>query len=265
MKLFAILLSLLSLIPSQAMSEKLDLNETLYLVTFNYRPFSVCEHKTLKKSFFKDIVDAACSEAKMSCLVECFPNRRAKSMLKSGAAHGNYPLGWNIDREQWLHRSPSINFAEHIFYKRDSDNINNINDFANKKIGVFGPSNLSWTLDKIQQKMAKTTGEQFDISVLPESNGNNMKKLSFGRIDGVFINGDMGYHQIKDLGIKNVNRAFVFKEYNQYIGYSKEKNTGKRLELINKFNRAIETIKKNGILSNIIQAYEMKDAEPRFD
>jgi polar amino acid transport system substrate-binding protein len=249
------LVPLLSLHTVSAASINLD--ETLYIVTHHLPPFSACKNKEVKKSFIKDLVDTACAEANLACIVECFPNRRAKAMLEMGAAHGAYPLGRDSTREKWLIWSPELNATEYGFYRKKGSNYSTINDFIGKTVGVFEPSNALKSLVEHQDVLRQKNGNTFTISIQPSSTGLNIRKLAMGRLDAVYINKAVGDIQIKALNIKEVEYAFPVKKLNYYIGYSNEKNQGKRKELIDKFNRAISYIKQNGDLKKIVEEHNM--------
>ena len=57
--------------------------------------------------------------------------------------------------------------------------------------------------------------------------------------------------------IDNVNFAFTVKSLNYYIGFSKEKNIGKRKILIDLFNQGIERLHEKGLVSKIVKKYNM--------
>lgn len=176
-------------------------------------------------------------------------------MLRSGAAHGNYPLGWNVDRDQWLHWSPKLNASEYGFYQNNNTDYTDVESFIGKTVGVFGPSNTQRSLTTIKDKLYRKHKKTFHVSIQPNASGNNMRKLSFGRIDGVFISRDNGNIQLKNLGIDNVNYAFSVKRLNYYIGFSKEKNQGNRKRLIDRFNVSLNSLYKKGVIDKIIKEY----------
>lgn len=259
MKTYYRLLALFILFPSLSMAAKIDLEKTLYLVIQDLPPFAICKGKTVQESFIKEVVDAACKEGELACLIECFPNRRSKAMLKSGAAHGNYPLGWNADRDKWMIWSPKVNAVEYGFYRHKESNYQTVDDYVGKVIGVFGPSNTQKSLTKIRDELYVKKGKTFEISVQPSSTGVNIRKLSIGRLDGVYINRDIGADQLKKLNIDNVDYAFSMKQLNYYIGFSKVKNNGKRKALIHQFNQSIFSIRNQGIIKTITEKYGMKE------
>ncbi len=228
------------------------MDNTLYLVTHHFPPYTQCHGKKPLKSFFNSLVEADCREASLSCLLECFPNRRSKSMLKSGEAHGNYPLGWNTNHDQWLYWSPKLHKGEYGFFHNQNNVIKNTDELAGKVVGVFGPGNTSLSLDKLQQKLANNNQQSFDIYMQPASTGSNMHKLSLNRIDAVFINLDGGEYQLRNKNINNVEYAFTVKELNYYIGFSKEKNKGKRKLLIDKFNAGINSMHTKGKIDELV-------------
>lgn len=240
-----------------AIANAIDLEKTLYIAIQHFPPYALCEGKKAQTSFIKEVIDQACAVSNMSCLVECFPNRRSKAMMKSGEAHGNYPLGWNTDREKWLLWSPKLNSTEYGFFQHSHSDYKKIEDFSDKSIGALKPSNIHNSLVRIQASLLAEKGSTFIIAPQSSATGISMGKLSAKRIDGVYINRASGQEQINALGIDNVEYAFPVKKLNFYIGYSKEKNTGKRKELIDQFNRNLQTIKSDGIIKIIIDKYNL--------
>ena len=247
----------IGIFPYISMAKDIDMSNTLYIVTHHFPPYSACEGKAVQESFIRDMVDQACSMGQLSCVLECFPNRRSKAMLASGLAHGHYPLGWNADREQWLSWSPKLNSSEYGFFIHQKNRYQKTEDFIGKTIGVFGPSHAHNALLKIQNKLLIEQGKTFIVSVQPSPTGINMKKLSVNRLDAVFINRFGGNMQLEKLGINNVSYAFPVKEINYYIGFSKNKNTGKRKQLIDQFNHAITLMHKEKIISHILEKHSM--------
>lgn len=251
-------MAILTTLPFISMAKDIDMNNTLYIVTHHFPPYSSCEGKLVTASFIKDIIDQACRVGELSCVLECFPNRRSKAMLKSGLAHGNYPLGWNKDREKWLHWSPKINSSEYGFFINNKKSYKTIEDFIGKTIGVFGPSNTHKTLLNIQKELSETQGKTFTISVQPSSTGINMRKLSVDRLDGVFINRFIGDLQLQKLGITNIDYSFPVKKLNYYIGFSKE-NKGEKKILIDKFNQSLELMHKNKSIKDIVKKHKLTE------
>jgi polar amino acid transport system substrate-binding protein len=247
----------IGILPYISTAKNIDISNTLYIVTHHFPPYSVCEGKVVKESFIKDVIDQACRIGHLSCVLECFPNRRSKAMLMSGLAHGHYPLAWNSDREEWLSWSPKLNASEYGFFVNDQHTYKKMEDFIGKTIGVFGPSNAHKELLRIQNKLLIKQGKTFIVSVQPSPTGINMKKLSANRLDAVFINRFGGNMQINNVDINNVSYAFSVKKINYYVGFSKKKNTIHEKETMNTFNQSISLMHKEKIISNILEKYSM--------
>lgn len=119
----------------------------------------------------------------MSCLVEWFPNRRAKAILISGEAHGNYPLGWNKDRWQWLFWSTRLNATEYRFFQHVDSGYKKIEDFSNESIGVLKPSNIYKSLLHIRASLLADKEITFTIASQSAATGVSMSKLSAKHVD----------------------------------------------------------------------------------
>lgn len=77
----------------------------LVFSTHNYPPFSFVDESNNATGPFVYILTLACKRLNYKCEFISVPNRRSKLMLKNLQAQGNFPMGWNIDRNEWLYFS----------------------------------------------------------------------------------------------------------------------------------------------------------------
>ncbi len=252
------LLSVISL--STANAGDVDLDTTFYITTMDFPPYVHCDGKEVKPSFILEVFNTICDHAQLSCLLECFPNRRAKAMFKAGHAHGNYPLAWNPEREGHFIWSPKINSSGYAYYRNQLSTINNESDLTGKTVGVFGPSNVSRYLYALQKDLMDSGESSFFISMEPLSKGNNFSKLSANRIDAVYSNIDIANVLIKERNISNIDIAFNDKKINYYFGFLKKNYTGNNKKLIDRFNQSASYLKSNKVLSKLVKKYGMTDS-----
>jgi polar amino acid transport system substrate-binding protein len=200
-----------------------------------------------------DIIKKVCSEMNVKCSFKMLPWARAQKEVKSGNAHALFVIGWNTARTEWLHFSPPLLNTEYGFFVKDDNTLEykQPSDIIGYKVGVYGPSNTSKSLDKIKDEIKDMT-----IDLWPDDEA-GFKKLSKGRIDAVFSNREVGYELIKKNGLKNIRYSGHHKTLQYYIGFSKEftdKNT------VDKFNETFLELYKKGIIQGILEKYRMEPA-----
>ncbi len=95
------------------------------------------------------------------------------------------------------------------------------------------------------------------VVALRPNDESGFRKLSIGRVDGVFSNKDVGYSLIEKNKLTNIRYAGTSKKLKYYIGFSME-NTDKKV--VDKFNNAYRKLYKNGVIKKILKKYSMKPA-----
>lgn len=230
--------------------------EELSISVHDFPPFVTVDEGRVT-GVFVDIVDRVSAATKIDTKIYLYPNRRSKSVLKEGKVNANFPLGWNKERDKWLYWSLPLMSTEYGFFTRVSerDEFNEIDDFSGQKVGVFGPSNTSYSLEMLSEELEARGLEPLHIQMLPNSNGQNFRKLMDNRIDAVFHNQDTGRSQLERFNIKGVVYAFGAKKINYYIGFSKE-HTDKKL--VDRFNLGLEKLQSSGELGDIVRRYNLR-------
>lgn len=230
--------------------------EKLIFTTQDFKPFSYMENGVVAGPAV-DIITQVCQEMKTACEFKLYPWPRAQAMVREGVAHGMFLIGWNKPRTEWLHFSPPVLNTEYGFFinKENPVNIDNINSKQKLKVGVFGPSNTFKTLEKIQEKCPN-----FEIDMTPDDIA-AFWKLTFGRVDCVFSNKDVGHSIIQSLGVDNIEYAGKHKSLRYFIGFSKQYTD---INLVHSFNAAYLQLHRQGRLREILDSYglELADYEP---
>jgi polar amino acid transport system substrate-binding protein len=140
-----------------------------------------------------------------------------------------------------------------FFVKNDNSlKFKQVSDVKGYTVGVFGPSNTSFFLDKIKAEIKDLT-----IDMTPEDE-TAFKKLSLGRVDAVYSNKDVGYFLMGKLNIKNIRYAGFHTGLKYYVGFS-QKFTDKKL--VDQFNTTFRNLHKRGVIQEILAKYKM-DAAP---
>jgi polar amino acid transport system substrate-binding protein len=82
------------------------------------------------------------------------PWRRAQDEVANGTAHGLFTIGWNEERAKTFYFSPPILNTEYGFFVRNDNPLkfNQVLDVKGYVVGVFGPSNTSFFLEKIKEE-----------------------------------------------------------------------------------------------------------------
>ena len=128
-------------------------------------------------------------------------------------------------------------------------------DIGGYKVGVYGPSNTSNSLNKIRIKMAKDGLKAIRIDMRPDDES-GFRKLALGRLDAVFSNRDVGHALIAKLGLKNkIRYSGPQRKLKYYIGFSMAHNDKKVLET---FDAAYRKLHKSGDVKRILDKHAME-------
>ena len=169
-------------------------------------------------------------------------------------------IGWNEKRAKWVHFTPPIMNTEYgIFVKNDNPlKFNKLSDIKGYRIGVFGPSNTSNSLEKIRAKMGKDGLKAISIDMRPDDES-GFKKLALGRIDAVFSNRDVGHALIAKLGLKDrIRYSGAQRKLKYFIGFSMAHNDKNVLQA---FDAAYRKLHKSGEVKIILDRYSMEISE----
>jgi polar amino acid transport system substrate-binding protein len=200
-----------------------------------------------------DIIRRVCSEMKITCTFNLLPWRRAQDEVANGIAHGLFTIGWNEERAKTLYFTPPILNTEYGFFVKNDNQLKfkQAADVKGYTVGVFGPSNTSFYLDKIKVEIKDLT-----IDMTPEDE-TAFKKLSLGRVDAVYSNRDVGNFLIGKLNLNNLRYAGFHTGLKYYVGFS-QKFTDKKL--VDQFNATFRNLHKRGVIQEILAKYKMNSA-----
>lgn len=210
----------------------------------SFPPFTYSENGESKGSII-ELVRRVCLEMNEECTFSFLPNRRAKQYMEQGMVSGTIPLGWNTERDQWIYFSVPLLTTSYSFYAQEGSTFtfNQLSDLEGKTIGVFGPSNTQYTLEKIRDEMISQKLIPFRIDDHPNADGRGLIKLANGRYDLYFVNQDVAEYRIKNLHIKGIKNIGLGKKLEYSIGFAKEHNNP---NFITHFNKTILSLYQNG-------------------
>ncbi len=207
-----------------------------------------------------DIIRRVCAEMNTQCSFRLLPWARAQNEVRSGKANGMFVIGWNERRAKWVHFTPPIMNTEYgIFVNIDNSlKFGESSDIAGYKVGVYGPSNTSNSLNKIRTKMAKDGLKAIAVDMRPDDES-GFKKLALGRLDAVFSNRDVGLALIAKLGLMDkIRYSGSQRKLKYYIGFSMAHNDKKVLET---FDAAFIKLHQSGEVKKILDKHAMEVAE----
>jgi polar amino acid transport system substrate-binding protein len=220
--------------------------------TQDFRPFSYEENGEVAGPA-AEIIRKICQEIKVSCSLKLLPWARAQQQVQSGTAHAMFVIGWNQQRADWLHFSPPILKTEYGFFVQDNNPLNfkQVADVKGYRVGVYGPSNTSKSLEKIKAEIGDLT-----IDLRPDDDS-GFRKLSAGRIDAVYSNRDVGRALIAKYALNNIRYAGQHKQLNYYIGFSRQYVDK---ETVDRFNQMFKILSEKGVILDILNKYSMQPA-----
>ncbi|WP_038292077.1 substrate-binding periplasmic protein [Zooshikella ganghwensis] len=205
-----------------------------------------------------DIIRAACQALSYSCKFKLLPWRRAINEVKEGKAHGLFVIGWNKERDQWLYYSPPLMETAYGFFVRKSNTLNysGLKDIEGYRVGVFGPSNTSKSLEKIKQSMESESLNAIHIKMVSDDI-NIFKMLDDPKrnLTSVYSNKDVGMAIIHQVNLGNIRYAGSHKKLNYYFGLSKEFTDKK---VADAFSNTVSDMRNSGKLKEILDSYHMR-------
>lgn len=204
--------------------------------SFEFPPFTQKLEKNKMSGPFKEMVSDICKEMGEQCTFLLLPNIRSKKMVSEGEVDGGFPYGWNQDRSKKLYFSVPFMVSEYgLFVKSSKIGISNIKDIQGFKVGVFGPSNTSRSLEKVRESMVKENLTPIEIKMRTDPTKGSILMLSEGRIDGYFSNKSAGLYLVNNNNISNVSYAFTSKNVTYFVAFPKATSD---LNMVKKFNKA---------------------------
>lgn len=204
-----------------------------------------------------EIIAETCKSLKKKCIFKKLPWSRAQQQTKAGKHEGIFTVGWNSDRNKWLYYTNPLMETEYGFFelkgaKGEIKQYKELSSLEGKTVIVYGPSNTSKRLKKLQAK-AKSKGIKFNIE---QSNQNSVsiKKLVGKRGDLLFSNRDVGFALMNEKEKGQINYiGAAYPPYHYYIGFSKAKAGNDKL--FKAFNTAYTKLIESGKAKAILDKY----------
>jgi polar amino acid transport system substrate-binding protein len=252
-KLAAIVL--FALAPSMLPSMTMAADGKLTFSTFSFPPFSYAKDGKVAGPFV-DIIDAVCKEIRYQCSYEFVPNLRSKMEFENGDVNGNFPLGWNKERDTWIWFTVPLMKTEYGFFARGDSQVkyHSLKDIEDLTVGVFGPSNTSNSLTEIQKKMTAEGLKPIRIELHPNADGTGFKKVVAGRYPLYYVNKDVGFQVIAQENIENVKYIGTEEELLYFAGFNKKYNDKRNIDT---FNRAAIKIANQGVIAKLLEKYHI--------
>lgn len=229
--------------------------------TQDFSPFSYLENGRVSGPA-ADIIRAVCNRIKVECSFKLMVWKDAQQEVREGKANGMFVIGWNRGRSKWLYFTPQIMQTEYGFFVANGNGLKyqEISDLSGYRVGVYGPSNTSRSLQKIQTRMDKNKAlTPIEIDLKPDDVALFRNLNSASRtITAIYSNKDVGNSIIRKNNLSNLTYAGAQKKLNYYIGFSKE-YTDK--DLVRRFNVAFIQLYQSGEIQQLLNRYSMVSAE----
>ena len=219
--------------------------------TQEFKPFSYTE-KGQVAGPVAEIIREVCRQINYDCNIKSKSWARSQMEVKNGKANGMFVIGWNKARAKWVAFTPAILNTEYGFFVRQDNPLKfkSIQQVKGYKIGVYGPSNTSRSLEKIKAKL----DNQITIDQRPDD-VSGFKKLSKGRVDAVFSNRDVGNAIIQEHGLTNLKYAGRQRQLQYYIGFNSQTVAADR---VNSFIDGYKKLYNQGKIKQIIRRYNLE-------
>jgi len=246
---FALLLSLMF---ASARAE----TATLTFSTQDFPPFSR-ENNGGAAGPFADIVRLICQRMQTNCVIVVLPWRRTLAEVKLDQLDGVFPISRLPAREADYYFIGPILESSFTIYALTGSTIkfHDAKDFAGYTIGVYGPSGISATLEKM-------TSDLPSVKIVMEINHLTvLKKLSAGRygLKGFgFIDRDGAQYLMSEEHISNVQAVADIKTMDFYIGLSRKSISP---EMAAQFAENLAALRASGELAAILKKYGLKPTQ----
>lgn len=217
------------------------------LVVALYPPYNYKNENEEIKGLNIEIITAALSSVGYKLNVEILPFGRALQYAKQGIADG-ITLWHSDNRTQWFKFSKPFTHSELVFLKAKSLQVTyqSLNDLTPFTIGTV-------------QKYAYPKSFSHHLKIKKDqvlNDEKNIRKLILGRIDIALIDKRMAQFILRKNHPKQqylFDSAGTLKNENYYLAISKAATNYQ--QKYQAFNKGLASIKKNGILEEIISRY----------
>ncbi len=221
-------------------------------VTQDFPPFSYRQDGQLRGAMV-ELIDRICVEMRRRCEHQLLPWLRAQRRVKQGVVDGLYAIGWHSAREEWLIFSPPMLSTEYGFFvhRRNPVSIGTKEDLRGYRIGVYGPSNTSRSLQAFLGE-----SDLFEIRMTPGDEA-GFRQLPVGRVDAVYSNRAVGEAMIERLGLKDIRYAGQHRPLDYYVGFSRRYADP---DMVQQFVAAFRKLQATGEINRILSGYRLQPA-----
>ncbi len=243
-----VIMSVFMMTPATVLANKLIFN------TQEFAPFNYTENGKVAGPA-AEIIRKICTDITASCEIKSLPWRRAQHDVKEGTANALFVIGWNQERSTWLDFSPPLLNTEYGFFVNTSNTkpFNTIADFDGLKVGVFGPSNTSKSLNNLSVSDLKNI-----VIDMTADDISAFKKLEVNRVGTVYSNREVGKAMIDEHKLSGLKYALSHRKLKYYIGFSKQYAP---TELVTRFNSRFMELHSQGVIQSILDKYNMVASE----
>jgi polar amino acid transport system substrate-binding protein len=227
--------------------------QTLHFVTEPFPPFNYVEDGVVAGPTAK-IVRTVCAQIKIECTFEILPWRRAILLTQQGKVDGIFSIVSTPERTRMFYLSTPFVETAYSLYAIDSNKFvyHNEQDLAGHKIGVYGPTGTSTTLEELVKPV-------HDVKIAMEIDTlNALRVLSSGGYgdDGlVWSNGDVADITIQKSGIRNLRKVSDVKKIQYSIGFSRQSVDP---QLFKHFDDSLNGLIKDGTVKAILEKSNLK-------
>jgi len=225
----------------------------------NYAPYSYVEDGNFKGMYI-DILQQAAKKLAPAYAVElqAIPWKRGLAELEDGTSFALFPPGLKKERAYIqpysvvIYRETEVLFCNDAVMKSPRKIFPD--DFTGLTIGI----NLGFLLSDRLMQAAKQGSIKLDPA---EGNETNLKKLALHRIDCYASDRAAAVYSMKRLRANFVVSHFALQEAvelsgeDTFIAYSAKNNPTYKADFVSKMNTVLETMKKNGDIAKIENAY----------
>lgn len=223
--------------------------ETIYLASTEYPPFY---GKDLpQQGLITEIIHAAFAQTDYRVETTFYPFSRALMMQRQCKVDGLFTEWDSPERRQWgLFSDPIPPENEVGFYKRANDDL----VFSGKPLRI----NVGIVRDYVNPKLLNAPPF---IQVAVTDDLTNLKKLSRGRVDLVFIDRAVAQHLMKTHMSDWEGKPIVWvepaiKRYTQHLVLCKEiPNAEQKMAA---FNRGLQQLKDNGMIEQLLKKHQIR-------
>ena len=187
-------------------------------ISFSYEDFAPFSYQKegWAQGIMIELTKLICIEMKQQCEFNYYPNERAKDYMAKGLFHGKLPLDWIVSRKEWIHFSvPFVTTSYSFFGLEESDfKYTQLADLEGVVVGVFGPSNTQFYLEKIQGEVIEKVLEPIKIDQHSNADGKGLIKLIKQRYGLYVVNSEFANYRIKNLQLQGIEIKVATNRWN---------------------------------------------------